>query len=148
MVLLQEEINKHIKWPRSWYNNLKEGFIVYRLTVKLGFGRQTAYPQQQPKKKKKKEKKRERRLTRCTGKLTFWEIIDKVIELIFYMCTENVKLGTTLISLFSSHWYLRWLLKDIQWQEMKSCYYAFWTHQLCLSSYVWILKYILSSLES
>ena len=61
MVLLQEEINKHIKWPRSWYNNLKEGFIVYRLTVKLGFGRQTAYPQQQqPKKKKKKERKEKR----------------------------------------------------------------------------------------
>ena len=40
---------------------MKEGFIVYRLTVKLGFGRQTAYPQQQqPKKKKEREKRKER----------------------------------------------------------------------------------------
>ena len=35
----KQTCNSHIKWPPSRYNILKEGFLVHRLIIKLGFRR-------------------------------------------------------------------------------------------------------------
>ena len=35
----KQTCNRHIKWPPSQYNKLKEGFLVHRLIIKLGFRR-------------------------------------------------------------------------------------------------------------